>query len=236
MDMNEKKIILITGGNKGIGLEIARQAGKRGCRIILTARNETRGRKALEQLLAENFDADFFQMDVAVSGSIQNTAEEIRKRVSRIDVLINNAGISLDRSHSILDAGRDTLLETFHVNALGALEVTQSFLPLLKPGSRVINISSSLGLIHEGASSYAPVYSMSKTLLNAITINLAASLKSRNISVNSVCPGWCRTDMGGSGAPLSAADGADTAVWLALDAPQTITGAFVKDRKVLGHW
>lgn len=218
-----KKTVLITGGAKGIGYEAARQFAERGCEVILTTRNAAQGTAAAAKLSG---DVRFVAMDVGDSASVKAAADGL----SRLDVLVNNAGILLDRDGGVLDLSEDLLRETLETNALGPLRVAQAFVPLLRksPDPRIVNVSSGGGQLSD-PSSWAPAYCISKTTLNAVTVQLAAVLP--NIAVNSVCPGWVRTDMGGSAAPRSVKEGADTIVWLGLDALQSLTGKFLRDRQ-----
>ena len=225
------KTALITGANKGIGLEIALQLGARGFHVIASGRNEERVRGAIEQLQSRNVDAESLLMDVSALESIQEAFKKLSEKTESLDVLINNAGILLDEGTPLLEISEEDLLSTFRTNAFGAFFVVQTFLPLLRRGSRVINVSSSAGQVFDGVTTWAPVYSMSKTMLNVITMHLAGALRPRGIAVNAVCPGWVRTDMGGSGASRSLAKGAETAVWLATEADIKLTGKFLKDRK-----
>jgi NAD(P)-dependent dehydrogenase (short-subunit alcohol dehydrogenase family) len=174
-------------------------------------------------------------MDVADFSSVQNAYLEIRETIASIDVLINNAGILLDESTPLLKISQSDFLQTFSTNAFGAFYTAQTFLPLMKRGSRIINVSSGGGQILNGISTWAPVYCMSKTMLNALTMQLAAALQSRGISVNAICPGWVKTDMGGTAASRTVAKGAETAVWLASDAPADTTGKFFRDKKEI-NW
>ncbi len=147
-------------------------------------------------------------------------------------MLVNNAGILDDDDLSIFDLDPQRLRRMFETNTIGALLVTQVFLPLLRKSQsgRIINVSSGAGQL-TGMGTWAPAYSISKTALNGVTGQFAAALADSKIAVNSVCPGWVRTDMGGRQAPRSVEEGADTIVWLAAEAPQTMTGLFVRDRK-----
>ena len=150
-------------------------------------------------------------------------------------MLINNAGIYPDEDVSVLTISREQMVSTFQTNTFGALDMTQAFLPYLKKSAaaRVVNVSSGYGQL-DGLSANVPSYCLSKLALNGVTIMLAATLKEHQIAVNSMCPGWVRTDMGGSGAPRSVQEGADTAVWLATEADQNLTGKFFRDRKEIG--
>ena len=224
------KTALITGANKGIGFEIARQLAGRSFHVILSGRNEARVHEAVNRLRQTGADCSSLVMDVGDRSSIESAYKTLSQQNTTLDVLINNAAILLDGSTAFLDASPDMIEDTLQINALGPLYVTRAFLPLLGDGSRVINVSSSAGQICGGAGAYAPVYSMSKTLLNVISMQLSRSLQSRTIVVNAMCPGWVRTDMGGTNAPRSMEQGAETAVWLATEAPLSINGQFLKDK------
>lgn len=173
-------------------------------------------------------------MDVTDSGSVKKAAEEVASTVDQLDVLVNNAGILQDKGANVLDTDPKVLQETLESNVVGPLQVTQAFWPLLEKGKsgKVINVSSGVSILSE-MESFAPAYSISKTALNALTRQLAAAGKAKGIAVNSVTPGWVKTDMGGSAAPKSIEEGADSLVWLATEASQTLTGMFIQDRKVI---
>ncbi|HKS31386.1 MAG TPA: SDR family NAD(P)-dependent oxidoreductase [Chthoniobacterales bacterium] len=223
-----EKIALVTGANKGIGFEAARQLTGRGFRVFLGARNEKAGGTA-----AQKIGAMFLKIDVSDQRSIREAAKELAKAVDHLDVLVNNAGIIVDGDDAILKATPEQFEETMRTNALGPLLVAKAFQRLLAKSSapRIVNVSSSGGQLHDGADGWSPIYCISKTTLNGVTSQLAAALP--KFAVNSVCPGWVRTDMGGAGAPRSVEQGADGIVWLAVDAPQNLTGKFVQDRKVI---
>ena len=163
--------------------------------------------------------------------SIAAAVPAVSQGAEHLDVLVNNAGILLQEDTAIAEVSADTVLKTFQTNALGALLVTQAFLPLLSRSRapRIINVSSGGGQLSEGMDTWAPAYCLSKTALNAVTSLLAAAFP--NLAVNSVCPGWVRTDMGGANATLSVEEGADTIVWLATEAPGNIRGKFLQRRK-----
>jgi len=223
-----ERIALVTGANKGIGFEVARQLTGKGFRVFIGARNEKAGRAA-----AQKIRAMFLKIDVSDQGSIQEAAKELAKAVDHLDVLVNNAGIIVDGDDAILKATPEQFEETMRTNALGPILVAEAFQRLLAKSSapRIVNVSSSGGQLHEGADGWSPLYCISKTTLNGVTSQLAAALP--KFAVNSVCPGWVRTDMGGAGAPRSVEQGADGIVWLAADAPQNLTGKFLQDRKVI---
>jgi NAD(P)-dependent dehydrogenase (short-subunit alcohol dehydrogenase family) len=224
------KTVLITGGNRGIGFETARQLATRGFQVVVGARSEQHGQKAVQELQKLG-KASLLVVDVSDSKSIASAASKFSS-FGQLDVLINNAGIYPDKGVSILTISREQMVSTFQTNTFGALEMTQAFLPYLKKSAaaRVINVSSGYGQI-SGLSANVPSYCLSKLTLNGITIMLSEALKDYGIAVNSMCPGWVRTHMGGSNAPNSVEEGADTVVWLATDAGQMLTGKFFQDRK-----
>ena len=227
------KTALVTGANKGIGYEIAKQLGKKGYFIILTARNEERGKKAFGNLLQLGISGGFVQMDVSNPKHIKTAFDEVKNHIETLDILVNNAGILLDESYPILDVPPEAVQQTFQINTFGALWTTQTFLPLMNKGSRIIMLSSSAGAFCGNLSNWAPIYSASKTAMNAITRQLHADLKGKGILINAMCPGWVRTDMGGSGATRSLEKGAETAVWLATEADEQVNGQFLRDKKVI---
>lgn len=225
------KTALVTGANKGIGLEIARQLCSRDVHVFLAARNLHSGSEAASVLARAKYNCTFLPMDVSDSASIREAFRVVSTKIQHLDILINNAGIMLDHSRHILETTESVLLSTLQTNALGALNVVRTFKPLLERGSRIINISSSGGQISSGVSTFAPAYCISKTTMNAVTLQLASALASDGIAVNAMCPGWVQTEMGGQGAPRSVEQGADTALWLALEADVRLTGKFFQDRK-----
>jgi NAD(P)-dependent dehydrogenase (short-subunit alcohol dehydrogenase family) len=233
--MKTEKIALVTGANKGIGFEIVRQLAAVGFRVFLTARDRSRGEAACAKLQQDGLQVEFLQLDVADPSSIAQLAQELASQTDRLDVLVNNAGILLDASNdSILSVDSKVILKTLETNTLGPLRLTQELVPLLTKSNagKIINVSSGGGQLTD-MSDWAPAYSLSKTALNAITGMLAAALRDNNITVNSICPGWVRTDMGSESAPRSVQQGADTVTWLATEAPSDLTGKFLRDRTVI---
>lgn len=233
--MTREKIALVTGANKGIGLEIVRQLAKAGFRVFLTARSRQRGEEACKQLQQDGFNVEFLQLDVTDETSIDQLAKELTSQIDHLDVLVNNAGILLDAPNaSVLEVEPTVILQTLQTNTLGPLRLTQNLVPLLlkSDAGKVINVSSGGGQITD-MGDWAPAYSLSKTALNAATGMMAAALKDTHIAVNSICPGWVRTDMGGSNASRSVQQGADTVTWLATEAPSDLTGKFLRDRTVI---
>ena len=233
-----KRIALVTGANKGIGFEVARQLARKGFQVFLGARNEKAGEAAAEKLRTEGVKEDygeitFLKIDVSKTDAIRRAAEEFSRKSDRLDTLVNNAGILLDDDKDVLTIMPEIFETTLRTNTLGALLVAQAFVPFLKKSDapRIVNVSSGGGQLADGADGWAPAYCISKTALNGVTAQLAAALP--KFAVNSVCPGWVRTDMGGPNATRSVGEGATGIVWLAVDAPQNETGKFWRDRKVI---
>lgn len=232
--MQSPKVAVITGANKGLGLEVARQLAVQGFHVFLTARRPETGQKAAAALRQIGTKVSFVELDVANPASISRAAREIAAQVDHLEVLVNNAAILEGEYTPILQVGAELMQKTLNTNTIGPLLVAQAFYPLLKKSKdgRIINVSSRAGSLSE-MGTYAPAYSISKTALHAVTVQLAAQFGRDGIAVNAVCPGWVRTDMGGPGAPLTVAQGADTIVWLAAEAPKSLTGKFLRDRKVM---
>lgn len=231
--MAKGNVALVTGANKGIGYEIARQLGERGFHVFVGARNADAGAQAAASLKKGGASVEFIHLDVSDRASTQAAATIVAAKTDHLDVLVNNAGVMEDKT-GIAELDDDTFLRTLMTNTLGPLRVTQAFLPLLlkSPGASVINMSSGLGQLSDMGDTY-PAYSISKTALNAVTRQFAAALRDKGVTVNSVCPGWVKTDMGGSNAPRTVQQGADTVTWLATEAPRTLTGQFLRDRNVI---
>ena len=234
----EKRIALVTGANKGIGFEVARDLARKGFHVFLGARDTEAGEAAAEKLRKEGEKEDygeirFLKIDVSKPDSIRHAAEEFSRKSDRLDTLVNNAGILLDDDKDVLTATPEMFETTLRTNTLGALLVAQAFVLFLKKSGapRIVNVSSGGGQLADGADGWAPAYCISKTALNGVTSQLAAALP--KFAVNSVCPGWVRTDMGGPNASRSVGEGATGIVWLAADAPQNETGKFFRDRKVI---
>jgi NAD(P)-dependent dehydrogenase (short-subunit alcohol dehydrogenase family) len=236
----EKRIALVTGANKGIGFEIARQLARQNLMVLMGARDPDRGTDAAGRLKSEGLDAHFIEIDVTRAVSIESAIGKIRDDFSRLDALVNNAGIMIDTQSDILELNPSILHNTLVTNAFGPLLMAQACVPLMRTNGygRIVNIASILGSLTEIAgpdSSYAevavPAYRLSKTALNAVTVMLAKELRGTNILVNSTCPGWVRTDMGGRQAPLTPEQGADTPVWLATLPDGGPTGGFFRERQ-----
>jgi NAD(P)-dependent dehydrogenase (short-subunit alcohol dehydrogenase family) len=232
------RVAVVTGSNRGIGFEVCRQLARVGLRVVLTGRDETKTKQAADRLRGEGLDVSPDRLDVADDASVTALERSIRDRFGRLDVLINNAGISLDQTrgvHSLLDTPAMVgLRETLETNLYGPLRVCQALVPLMKQGGygRVVNVSSQLGSLAGMGGGYQ-TYRISKTALNALTRILATELRGTGILVNSACPGWVRTDMGGPNASRTPEQGADTIVWLATLPDNGPTGGFFQDRKPL---
>lgn len=230
----KRKFALVTGGNKGIGLAICRGLLAQGFEVILAARSLDRAKQAANQLKSSQIR--LVQMDVTDDESIRQTAEYLSQEIEHLDVLVNNAGVALDQGQDILTISRGQLEQTLNTNTLGPIRVAQAFLPLLKQSdqARVINVSSGCGAL-SGLSNQASSYSLSKLALNGATLLMANALQPNNIAVYTMCPGWCRTDLGGLCAPRSPEQGADTVIWLATQASLRLSGKFFRDRHSLSY-
>jgi len=230
--MNEKKIALVTGGNRGIGLEICRQLIQENIFVILTARNESKGQEAAKSLSENENSVIFHQLDLVSNDSIENIEEFVKSKFGRLDILINNAGILIDENQSALEVDMDIIKITFETNLIGPYKLIQSFIPLMIKNNygRIVNMSSGMGAFNEMVGGYAG-YRISKTALNAMTKILASELSGTNILINTMSPGWVKTDMGGNQAPRSVAEGAETAIWLSKLPDSGPSGKFFRDRK-----
>ena len=228
---SKQRIAVVTGGNRGIGLEICRQLAQLGYQVVLTSRDEVQGLGAQQRLVAEGAEVGYHPLDVTDAESVHRLAEVLQQAYGRVDVLVNNAGVMLD-DRDVLEADLDIVRATMETNVYGPWQLTQALVPLMQQHGygRIVNLSSGMGQL-SGMGSHRPAYRLSKTALNALTRILAAQLQGSNILVNSMSPGWVRTDMGGPSAPRSVEEGADTAVWLATLPDDGPTGGFFQDRK-----
>lgn len=227
------KTMLITGSNKGIGYEVARQLGRKGYEVFISGRSAERLKAAQEKLRKEGVTTLTLLMDTGNQESIQEAVQQFTRTGRKLDVLINNAAISLKGDRGLTEGASNILTETINVNSFGPLWVTQAFLPMMRSPGRIIMVSSGGGSMTDPVEGWSPAYCVSKTLLNGITRHLAYELAGKSITVNAVCPGWVKTDMGGAGASRSVEKGAETPVWLASEAPQSLTGSFLRDKKVI---
>ncbi len=227
------KVAVVTGGNRGIGLEICRQLARLGIAVILASRDEAKGQLAAQRLRKEGLDLNVMRLDVTDHDGIRAFAGQVEKNFGGVDILVNNAGIMADpKGTRVLDSEVETYRRTLEVNFYGPLVLCQTLVPIMKRrgGGRIVNLSSGLGQLSDMGQG-TPAYRVSKTALNALTRTLAAELKGTNILVNSMCPGWVRTDMGGPDAPRPVEQGADTALWLATLLDDGPTGGFFRDRQ-----
>jgi NAD(P)-dependent dehydrogenase (short-subunit alcohol dehydrogenase family) len=232
--MSQTRVALVTGANRGIGREVCRQLAARGLRVILTARDRAKAEQAAAALRGDDGSAGDVAaevLDVTDSASIRALARTLAARREHVDVLVNNAAILVAESRGVLQTPLSELRATFDTNLFGAIAVSQAFVPAMleRRYGRIVNVSSKAGQL-ASMGTYAPAYSMSKTALNAFTRQLAAAVTGAGVLVNSACPGWVRTGMGGPGAPRSVEEGADTLVWLATLAAKGPTGGFFEDR------
>lgn len=223
----EQKIILVTGGNRGIGLAICKQLADMGHKVIMGSRDLAKGKKAAESIKG---DIHVRHLDVTKEVDIKNLAMNFRDHFGKLDVLINNAGLLIGNKGTT-EVNIDEVKRIMEANFYGPWRLSQVLLPLLKNSKegRIINMSSAMGAWDSLTDGYAG-YRLSKTSLNALTVQMANELSASGIKVNAMSPGWVRTDMGGEEAPLSVDEGADTATWLAT--AETIpTGKFFRDRQ-----
>ncbi len=226
------RIVLVTGANRGIGREVARQLAIRGDTVVLTARDQAKAERAAAELAADGaVEAAPLprQLDVTDVDSIQRLAGDLTERHGRLDVLVNNAAVLYDTWQRASDADLGVVREALETNLLGPWQTVLAFLPLLRASGhgRIVNVSSGSGSI-TGMGGGTPAYGVSKAALNALTRKLAAELRADRILVNAVCPGWVATDMGGPGG-RPVADGAASVIW-AVDLPdEGPTGGFFRD-------
>ena len=223
---------LVTGANRGIGLEVCRQLAQRGLSVVLTSRSEKNGRSAAAVLRdAEGLDVRYAPMDVADDSSVRACADELLAGGIQIDVVVNNAAIC--PAGSTLSVGSDIMVDAVQTILLGAFRVCRAFAPAMVDSGygRIVNVSSGWGAFAEGLGGPA-AYSVTKAALNALTVTLAAEIDgdNANVKVNAVCPGWVQTRMGGPGATRPVEDGADTIVWLSTLPDDGPTGGFFRDR------
>lgn len=223
----------MSGANRGIGFEICRQLAAQGIHVVMGARDEAKGRQACAELRSSGLDVEFHRLDVDDDRSVAAIAAFLGREHGGADILVNNAGVMLDsKGGRLLTTSLATFEATLLTNFYGPLRLCQALVPpMLKQNyGRIVNLSSGLGQLAEMAGG-TPAYRVSKTALNALTRILAAELHGGNILVNSLCPGWVKTDMGGPGATRSVAEGADTAAWLATLPDGGPSGGFFRDRK-----
>jgi NAD(P)-dependent dehydrogenase (short-subunit alcohol dehydrogenase family) len=224
-------LALVPGANRGIGREIVRQLAARGITTILAARDKAKADAAALEL-AVGAQVLPRELDVTDSASVQRLADSVASEFGKLDILVNNAGVLLDEQASAVSVELAVVRKTLETNLLGAWRVAQAFVPLLKKSGhgRLVNMSSQLGQLQSMRDAY-PSYRVSKAALNAVTLMLADGLKHDGVLVNSCCPGWIKTDMGGPNAPGTVEEGADTPVWLATLPDDGPSGGFYQGRK-----
>jgi NAD(P)-dependent dehydrogenase (short-subunit alcohol dehydrogenase family) len=233
--MNDPRIAVVTGGNKGIGFEICRQLAGKGVNVVLAARDESRGLGATQQLQAQGLNVIFHPLEVTDAKAVQRLARYLDATHGGCDILVNNAGVALDRySMSVLDTPVQLFRDTLETNVYGPLMLCQALVPLMlrRHYGRVVNLSSGMGQLEDMEDGSA-AYRMSKAALNALTRMVAAATAKSGILVNALCPGWVRTDMGGRHADRGVEKGAETAIWLATLPANGPTGGLFRDRKAM---
>ncbi len=228
------KVALVSGGNRGLGLETCRRLAALDFQVYLGSRRLEAGIEAARSIGRENVEA--VKLDVRSQSDVDALAQHIEYGPGHLDVLVNNAGVMIDgdlgRSTSICDTDLDVIEQSLQINTLGPIRLIRAMLPLMERvvDARIVNISSGMGQLADMGGQH-PGYRISKTALNAVTRIFAAELDAARFKVNSVCPGWVRTDMGGSNADLSVEEGVDTAVWLASSPEARDSGGFYRKRK-----
>lgn len=240
--MTDKKIALITGANKGLGYETARQLGKENVKVLIGARDETRGQEAVEKLKNEGFDAEFVLVDVTNEKTLEAAAKHVEENYGKLDILINNAGIAVEYGADPGEFDLEKIRQTFDTNFFGVIAVTQNFLPLIKKsnGGRIVNVSSGLGSLTQNSdpdwefAGVKPVaYNSSKAALNMFTVILAEQLKDTKIKVNSADPGYTATDLNHNSGSKTVAEGAPVIFDLATLPDDGATGGYFDDKGVV---
>jgi NAD(P)-dependent dehydrogenase (short-subunit alcohol dehydrogenase family) len=240
----QQKVAFITGANKGIGLETARGLGKLGIAVVLASRDEARGQAAAGKLRAEGIKSvEAVRFDITRSEDHRDIAGHLEKRYGKLDILVNNAGVVLEDSdfgkpggfNTTTTVTQEVLRKTFETNFFAVVALTQALLPLVRkaPAGRIVNLSSILGSLTAHSDPSSPIYDKkafaydaSKTAINAFTVHLAQELRATRIKVNSAHPGWVKTDMGGSAAPMDISEGGQTSIQLATLSDDGPTGGY----------
>ncbi len=238
---DQQRVAVITGANRGMGLEMCRQLAERGMTVVLTSRDAKKGEGAVAQLREAGLAVGYHQLDVDVPASVAALSDFLADQHGRLDVLVNNAGAMFEPSDpadkdgaSIFNTELDVIRQSIETNTFGALRCCMTLIPLMQKHDygRIVNVSTGMAsLINMGGG--WPGYRMSKAALNVVTRVLSAELKGSNIKVNSVCPGFVRTHLGGEGAPRSIEEGVDTTLWLATLRDEGPTGGFFRDCKAI---
>ena len=240
--MSEKKIALITGANKGLGFETARQLGEKNIKVLIGARNESRGREAAETLKKEGFDVEFVLIDVTDEKTLEAAAKYVENNYGKLDILVNNAGIAVEYGDEPGEINLEKIRQTFDTNFFGVIAVTQNFLPLIKKSEsgRIVNVSSGLGSLAQNSdpdwdfSAIKPLaYNSSKAALNMFTVILAHQLKDTKVKVNSADPGYTATDLNDNSGPKTVEQGASIIFDLATLPDDGATGGYFDDQGVV---
>lgn len=228
----QPRTALVTGGNRGIGLEVCKQLARHGCGVLMGTRSLFKSKPAVDALKAEGLDVTAIELDITRADHIAEAATRIQQRFGGLDILINNAAVLLSEHTPLLELTAEELRSTLDTNLMAQIAVCQAFVPgmMTRRYGRVVNVSSQSGQL-KGMSTYAPAYAISKAALNAVTRILAETTRGSGVLVNSVNPGWVRTDMGGPHAPRSVHQGAETIVWAALLPSDGPTGGFFTDMR-----
>jgi NAD(P)-dependent dehydrogenase (short-subunit alcohol dehydrogenase family) len=231
-DRRGKRVAVVTGANRGIGLEVCRRLAAAGQHVVLGSRSAAAGEAAARSLAARGLAVDAHPLDVTDDESVRALADHVEHALGGVDVLVNNAGLLLDEDGDVLAVDVQHFRDSMETNVYGPLRLAQALMPgmIARGYGRIVNVSSGAGQL-SSMGGYAPPYSLSKAALNALTRQLASTARARDVLVNAVDPGWVRTDMGGPGAPRSVAEGADTIVWCATLPRGGPSGRLFHDRK-----
>jgi NAD(P)-dependent dehydrogenase (short-subunit alcohol dehydrogenase family) len=229
-----RQVAVVTGANRGIGLEVARQLAERGIHVVLTSRDKNKGQQALNHLLDRSLPVSLFQLDVTSSDDATRLSNYLVKTFGRVDILVNNAAVYLDEGDKLLDIPIETVQDSFDANFFGAYYLCKMLVPVMKKNSygRIVNISSGYGAM-DAMNARTGAYKLSKLALNGLTQILASELKGTNIKINAVDPGWVRTEMGGPSATRSPQEAARGIVWAATLDDDGPTGKFFRDMKIV---
>lgn len=236
--MNQKPVAVVTGGNRGMGLATCQALAEKGFHVLLASRDLNSGKMAARALSRQSHSVEAVKLEMTSQADIEALASYLRNAYGRVDVLINNAGImidgGIDSPADICDVDVEVIRKSLEVNTIAPMMLIKAFLPLMQQAGygRIVNISSGMGQLSD-MGGQNPGYRISKTALNAVTAIFAAELDGSGIAINAVCPGWVRTDMGGSNAVLSPEQGVDTTVWLATLADANISGGFYRQRQLI---
>lgn len=231
-ERTKRRVAIVTGANRGIGLEVCSRLAAAGQHVVLGSRNAAAGEAAARSLAARGLEVEPHPLDVTDDESVRALVEHVERARGGADVLVNNAGLLLDEDGEVLDVDVQDFRDCIETNVFGPLRLAQALMPgmIARGYGRVVNVSSGAGQI-SSMTDYAPPYSLSKAALNALTRLLASAARGHDVLVNAVDPGWVRTDMGGPTAPRSVAQGADTIVWCATLPTGGPSGRFFRDRK-----